>query len=390
MLRDSTARSLFLSQTVSGLGDWLGLAALIVLAYQRSGSAVGSAALFAVQGGFAFAATLLLGPRLDTLDRQRGLVAFYLTGGAALLLPVLAGGLWPVLCAAAVVGALRPMTAALRNAAIGSDLPQELVGPTVSLQSSVAQGAAALGLLTGGALVLLAGAAPVLLFDAVTFAAGGVLVLGVPHGRGATGRRPRMLDGARSWVGNATARRAVLVIGCGAAVGALPEALAPAAVDGSGWLPVVLASQSAGTALGGLWLGTRPSFERPRAMSALAAIAAATLLTAAAAAASLGPWALAVCNLLFGMAFGVTIVAQAVFTKAVEPSRLGAAVSSAIAVMMLAEGLGSLALGTVAARSGVPAAYVVAGLLLAAAAAAAARSTGGVVVAGQVQPVRQP
>lgn len=358
VLADRTARALFTSAAVSGLGDWIGLAGLVVLAYERSGSTVGPAALFAVQGLAAISGTGLLGPHLDRFDRARMLRVVYCLGAAALLLPVVLGGTWPVLAAAALVGLTRPVAAALRHALAGAELDDATLGPVVALQKATGDAASALGLATGGILTVTLGPSLSLGLDAVTFLAAALLTLGLPVSRGAAPGQRAALAGYLLWLRDPVLRPFVLVLVGLGLVAALPEAVAPAAAGGSAWLPAVLAAQATGTALGSLVLGHRSALEG-RGPLLLGMVATALALGVGALAAS-EPGALAAANLLLGFAISIGVLAQTGFTRSAPRARLGAAVSSAITVVMLAEGLGALALGTLAAHTSVGTAYLVA------------------------------
>lgn len=371
---DRAARGLFLSAAVSGLGDWIGLAGLVVLAFERSGSTIGSASLFACQGAAAIAATTILGPHLDRFDRSHALRVTYLFGALSLLLPIVVGGLWPILVTAGIVGALRPTTAALRHAVAGAELAPELLGPVVALQKATGDATAAIGLAAGGVVTVTLGANLSLGLDAATFVLAAALALALPASRGAVDAPAGgMLVGVRLWFAD---RRLLLFLGVIvglASVAALPEALAPQIAGNTGWLPAVIAAQAAGSAVAGVALGHRVDLERLRPLI-VGVVAVAGTLALAAAAVMVHPGALAVANFLLGLALGVTVLAQTAFTRAAPKDRLGAVVSAAITAVMAAEGLGSLLLGIIADRQGPAAAYLVAALTTSLVAGALVRS----------------
>lgn len=359
VLTHRTARALFVSAAVSGLGDWVGLAALVILAYDRSGSAVGTGLLFAVQGAAAVLGTGVLSGQLDRCDRGAALRVVYLAGGGSLLLPLAVGGVWPVLVASAVIGLVRPVAASLRHALAGAELPTELLGPVVALQKATGDATAALGLATGGALTLWLGAGVSLSLDAATFVLAALLTLSVPASRGAGDGARSPLAGYSVWWSEPRLRSFVLLLAGLALVSSLPETLAPAAAEGSAWLPVVLAAQAAGTTAAGVVLGHRQHLESIRTLLLGTAATGLTLLLGASVA-GLPPVFLALANLFLGLALGVTVLAQTAFTRAAPRDRLGAAVSSAITVVMLAEGLGALAVGWWSEQFGVGSAYLAA------------------------------
>ncbi|HEY3957841.1 MAG TPA: hypothetical protein VGM53_31115, partial [Streptosporangiaceae bacterium] len=94
----SLARRLVVADAISYLGDFVGLGALLLVAYDRSGGRpLGPAAVFGVQALPAVLVATGIGPWLDRIPRIKGLASLCLTGAAALCLPLIFGGLWPVL-----------------------------------------------------------------------------------------------------------------------------------------------------------------------------------------------------------------------------------------------------------------------------------------------------
>lgn len=373
------SRRLYAASTISLLGDWVGVAALVVLAFDLGqDSVVAPAAIFTVQGVAAFVGTSLAGPWLDRLDRRLGVTAGYAGGALALLLPVLVqDSLLALYVAAGVLGALRPITGALRHAVAGNDLPSDLLGPTVALEGATGQLLVAVGLALGGALAVGTSAVTALTFDIATFSVSAVIAIGLPRGRGADAvTRPRWSDGHRVWLGDLATRRLGLLLVSSAFVGALPETLAPlgsALPDdptNDVWLPFVIAAQASGTALGSLAAGLNRQFEQGAGLIGLT-LASAAMLGVGAIAFPVHPAALGMANLLFGFAFTYTITARTAFTRTVDPAQLGAAVASAITLVMLAEAVGSVTLAWIAEVGSPGLAYLVAGALVGASAVAA-------------------
>lgn len=358
MLRHPVASRLFWSQALSGLGDWIGLAGLLVLAHRASGSAVGPAGMLAVQGGAAIVGSVALGAWVDRFDRSRALSATYATSAGALLLPVLVPRMWAVLLAAALIGVQRPLAASLRYAITGSRVDPDLLGTVVAAQKAAADTAIALGLSTGGAVAVLLGPGPSLLLDAGTFLLAAVVCLGLPSDRGEGARGDGPLVGFRLMLDTPRLRWFLGAIVVLAAVSSLPEVLAPSVAGESLWLPAVLAAQAVGTALGGLALGTRRHLEHAGPMLVgLAATAAALLLGAG----LVGhPGWLAVANLVLGLALSVGVIGQTGFTRAAPPGRAGAVVAAGITTAMIAEGAGSLLVGLASSRLTPAAGYLAA------------------------------
>ncbi len=363
VFRDKTARALFTSAAVSGLGDWVGLAALVVLAFERSGSSVGPGALFLVQGLGAITATSLLGPQLDRFDRARALTVCYVIGAASVTLPLLFSGLWAVIAASTMVGILRPTSAALRHAIAGNELDSALLGPVVALQKATGDVTAAIGLATGGLLTVFIGPSLSLGLDSLTFLAAGVLVLTLPRGRGAMDVRRSPFRGYAVWLRDPALRSIMLVIAAIAAVGALPETLAPEIVGDSAWFAAVVSSQALGTAAGGLLIGHRRDLERAWVLITGLGLSGALLLLGALVV-GWAPWALTGANFLLGAAFSVMVLGQTAITRRAPKDRIGAVIASAITTVMLAEGIGSVIVGGISDLFGPAAAYASPGVLV--------------------------
>ena len=363
VFRDSTARALFTSAAISGLGDWVGLAGLVILAFQRSGSSIGSGSLFLVQGVAAVISTTLLGPQLDRFDRSRALTLSYLTGASSLLVPVVLDGLWPVIFAAAMVGLLRPTSSALRHAIAGNELDEELLGPVVALQKATGDMTAAIGLATGGLLTVLLGPALSLGLDSLTFLTAAALAITLPRGRGELDVRRSPFRGYAVWLRDPDMRTIMLALAAIAAVGALPETLAPEIVGDSAWFAAVVASQAVGTAIGGVLIGHRSHLERVGVLT-VGVASSALLLVAGAAVVQSPPWMLTVANFLLGIAFSVAVLGQTAMTRRAPKDRIGAVIASAITTVMLAEGIGSVLVGGVSEQFGPGAAYAVPGLFV--------------------------
>ena len=104
--------------TISYVGDFVGLGALLLAGYERAGGhALGSAAVFGVQAIPALAVSVGIGPWLDRIPRRNGLLALCLLGAVAVSLPIVFSGLWPVLTAAAIIGGVRTAFNSVRTGA---------------------------------------------------------------------------------------------------------------------------------------------------------------------------------------------------------------------------------------------------------------------------------
>lgn len=349
VLRHPVARRLFWSQALSSLGDWVGLAGLVVLAYRVSGSTLGSGGLLAVQGAAAILGGTVLGGWLDRLDRSRALSGVYAVAGAALVLPLVHPRMWTVLLAAGLVGLLRPVASALRYAITADKVPEDLLGPVVAAQKAAGDVSVAVGLSVGGAAAVALGPHASVLADVATFLVAAAICTGLPRGRGEVEGGAGPLIGLRLIADTPRLRWFLGAIALLATVSALPEVLAPAVAGDSLWLAAVLAGQAAGTAAGGLVLGTRRDLERAAPLMAGVAATVGSLVLGAMAVAA-HPALLAVANLALGFALSVGVLGQTAFTRAAPRGRTGAVVAAGITLSMVAEGLGSLLVGAAATR----------------------------------------
>src|ERR1022692_1403500 len=233
VLSDPIAGRLFAAATISYLGDFVGLGALLLIGYNRSGGqALGSAAVFGVQAIPAFIASAAIGPWLDRIPRRPGMVWLCLTGAAALALPIALPGLWPVLGAAAIIGAVRTVFNSLRTGSIADGVPRDLRGRLVALMTVSNQVCEVLGYLAGAAVAIATGAVPALTADAATFVAAAVLISGLRLPAMSRSRqRSSMTTGIRAIFGDRTLAVLAPVAWIGLSLGALPQTLAAAALS---------------------------------------------------------------------------------------------------------------------------------------------------------------
>lgn len=358
------ARRLWLATAISVLGDFVGRGALLVLAFERSGGDVlAPASVMAVSALPALGVGVLGGGWLDTLHRGRALAAAQLVGAAAVLVAVAVPGLVGVLVAAALLGAVTAGTGAIRSGAIGDGVPDELRGPLVALLGATDQTSQVVGFLTGATVAVVAGATPALLADGVSFVLAAVLLSGIPFPRRTPqGARQPIGSGWRTVRHDPLLRLLLPMVAVSATVGALPESLAQDATrDAPLWTGWVMAAGPAGVALGALGVGGFDVLARPRWMLFHLGCYAMTFLLVIV---SGHPAALALTNLLVGVGAAWMVGPQTVFVRRVPSHRLAQVTGLMIAVVIVAEGVGTFVLGFVASRGGLAAAYLVAGGLL--------------------------
>ena len=367
-LRSSVVRRLWAASLASTLGDHIGLGALLFLAADRTGYAIGAAAVLAVGVVPALVTGLVGGPWLDRFHRGRSLAGLQLVGGAAICLPVLVGGVPVILVTAAVLAAIRVATIAVRSGAMAEGVEDERRGPLVALLSSTDQGAQVLGFLTGGALYVTVGADAALLLDAATFVIGAAVLAGLQLPAPERRRTPPppnagFLD---IWQHPVLRLLGALVV-CSGVVASLPEVLAPSvAGPGDPLRPLVLAAAPAGQALAMTLLGRSAAIRRTGVQ-----LAHLTALGVALCIAAIAPSTLAVggANLLVGAGTAWILGPQLVFLEVAPRARIAQITGTMVAGLAVADGLGSLALAGVADLLGIGWAYAGGAVVILAAAA---------------------
>jgi len=367
-LRSSIVRRLLAASLASTLGDHIGLGALLFLAADRTGYAIGAAAVLAVGVVPALVTGLVGGPWLDRFHRGRSLAGLQLAGGAAICLPVLVGGVPVILVTAAVLAAIRVATIAVRSGAMAEGVEDERRGPLVALLASTDHGAQVLGFLAGGALYVTVGADAALLLDAATFVVGAVVLVGLQlpapeRRRTALSPNAGLLD---IWRHPVLRLLGALVV-CSGVVASLPEVLAPSvAGPGDPLRPLVLAAAPAGQALAMTLLGRSAAIRRIGVQLAHLTALGIALLIAAFAPSTL---AAAGANLLVGAGTAWILGPQLVFLELAPRARMAQITGTMVAGLAVADGVGSLALAGVADLVGIGWAYACGGLVILMAAA---------------------
>jgi MFS family permease len=174
-LRHRAFRRLAVAQAVSQLGDWVGEIALAVLVYERTGSALATAALFLGTGFAPALAAPFLAARIETAPPRTALPALHVLQVG--LLAGLAAGAHdlPIAAVMALAGldavlavAARVLTRACAGTVLGDGQDAVRRGNAVLNVGSTA--AAAAGPALGGAVVALAGVQTALTVDCASFA----------------------------------------------------------------------------------------------------------------------------------------------------------------------------------------------------------------------------
>jgi len=369
---DPTGWRIWTAATISYFGDFVGLGALLLAGYTRSGGhPLGSAAVFGIQAVPAFAVSAGIGPWLDRIPRRGGLIALSLLGGVAVSLPIMASGLWAVLVAAGAIGGIRTAFNSVRTGAIADGVPRAVRGRLVALLSTSNQVSEVVGYVAGTSVAIAIGIGTSLAADAVTFAIAAVLLAGLRLPTPSRSpRRASMTTGIRTIFGDRTLALLVPVAWIGLALGAVPQSLAaPALKAEHGWIPVALAAMAAGAATSATVVGRTALSERILGQFVwMAASGVAFMLTAVGVRAD--PRLVVAGNFLVGLSFGWTVAAQTTFIHVIPVERMAHVTSTMIGSVIVLEGAGAVAAGAIAGSFGVPAAYLLGGAILTVAALA--------------------
>jgi MFS family permease len=353
--------------TISYLGDFVGLGALLLAGYDRSGGhALGSAAVFGIQAVPAFIVSTGIGPWLDKIPRRSGLIVLSLAGAAAVSLPIVFSSLWAVLAAAGVIGAIRTAFNSIRTGAIADGVPRGIRGRLIALVTTSNQVSEVLGYVAGSGVAIAIGAGPALAADAATFVLAAVLLAGLrlpPPSR--SRRRSSMTTGIRTIFADRTLAVLVPVIWVGLSLGAVPQTLAAAALSKSdrGLVPAALAAMAAGMAIAATVVGRTALSERVLDQFTYMTLSGvAFLLTALGL--RVDPVLLVAGNFAIGLTFGWTVAAQTTFVHVIPVERMAHVTSTMIGSLIMLEGAGALVFGAAAGAFGVPAAYLLAGAMM--------------------------
>jgi MFS family permease len=366
-LRSPIVRRLWLASLASTVGDYIGLGALLFLATDRTGLALGAATVLAVGIVPSLLTGIVAGPWLDRFDRARALATIQAAGAVVVCLPVVFDGTPIVFLTAALLAAVRIGTIAVRSGAMAEGISDDNRGPLVALMNSTDQGSQVIGFLTGGTIYVLLGADVALLIDAVTFLIGAVVLVGLdlprPSQRPDT---PPLSAGLRDILADPVLRLLAALVVVTGTVASLPETLAPTiAGPDDPWRAAVLAAAPVGQVLAMVVIGRLPHVRRPRFMLLHFTALGGALLAAGLAR---SPASFAVANLFVGAGTAWLVGAQLTFLRRAPKLRMAQITGTIIAGLAVAEGLGTLGFAAVADAAGTRAAYVASGLLLALAA----------------------
>ncbi|MFC0031051.1 MFS transporter [Micromonospora chaiyaphumensis] len=365
LFRHPVAARLVIARGVSELGDFVGLAALLLLAYDQTRSVLGPAAVYAARTLPALLVATVFSGWLDVPARRTMLVGLSLAGAALIAVPTAVPRPLPAIVAAGLLGAVRAAYSSVNVAIAAEAVDGPLRLPLFGLSAFANQLGQVTGLLAGASVTVALGPRAALLVDLVSFLLAAVVLAGLPAGRGERRKaRPPATAGVRIIAGHPVLRGVALLTLGTVLSGALPETLAPD-LAGGGWRPVVLAASALGGAVFVLVAARRAWLARVAGQVAAAAALGGALLLAGLLAAIQAPaWALAGANALIGAGGGWLIGAQATFARLAPRERMGQVEATIVAGNIVVSGCGIFLLGSTAELFGPATAYLVAGALL--------------------------
>lgn len=360
VLRERDVRGLLASYGLSTVGDQVARIAVALLVLERSGSALGASATYALS----YLTWMVAGPLLsaipDRYPRRRVMLVCDVLRAllvATLALPGLP--LWVVFAVLTVTGVLAPPADAARSALQADLLQGERYVVANALGNAVNQGGQVIGFVLGAGLVGAIGVQGALLADAATFALSALLLVALVREQPFT----RITSGASAFGEAAAGVRLVLgdrrlrsLLGWGLLTACsviATEGLAVTVVDeqGGGTLlaGVLTAAAPIGFLIGSVLLLRVPTPDRERLFPWLVASTCVLLLLSPLVddpRLLVGLWVLA------GVGNSLQLVANAAFVQAVPTHLRGRAFGVAGAVLFAAQGLVLLGAGGLAELTG--------------------------------------
>lgn len=364
VLLDREVLGLLASRLVSLAGDQVARVALTVLVFQSTRSGALAAAAYACTYLPAIVAGPLLGGLVDRRPRRTVLVVVDLMRAALfLLMAVPALPLGPLLLLVLVATALDAPFGAARSALL-RDITDDTAAYSrgTSLDEALDSSGQIVGFAAAGLLLVVVSPTTALLLNAASFVLSALLLRGLVRHRPAAvtavverGRRWRdsarvaLVDGRQGWSAAMApaCRRPVLLTWAGLFAVITPEALAAPWADRLGAGPVgvglLFAAAPVGTILGVLLVGRVAPVVAQRWLVPLTVLGVAPLLLCA-----LEP-PLPLALLLVatsGLGASFSLVARVMFVENVDHGLRGRAFSVAATGVMVTQGLGILAAGT--------------------------------------------
>jgi MFS family permease len=379
VLRHRELRALLIATLVSTAGDQLARVALMVLVYERTGSALMSGMTYASTFLPALIGAPLLGGLADRRPRRRVMIT------ADLIRVVL-------LCGLAVPGIPVPLALALvvlvtlvecpfdaARAALLPAVSPELYVHSLAIDRAVQQSAQVVGFAAGGLVLVVLNPSTALLLDSLTFAVSALLVARWVAPRPAVMPEPfgtlrstvlsDLRNAFRVVLADRLTRRPVLFVWLACAVACVPEGLAaPYASSlgrGAGTVALIMAANPVGNTVAGLLLARTSAALQPRLLGPLAVLVSLPLAVCL-----LRPAVPVLVPLvaLSGAGMALSLLARAQFVARIPDAERGRAFALAAAGITVAQG-GAVAVTAALAEATSPAVVVgmagVAGLVAA-------------------------
>lgn len=367
------AARLLTAQLVSEAGDFVGLAALLLLAFEATQSALGPALVLASRSLPALAVAGLLGRWLDRTPRRATLVATHLAGAVAIAICAVSPGTVTAVLSATLLGVTRSAFRSVQAAVIVESVPAGLRLALFGAAGVINQTAQFFGVLVGAAVTLTVGVRVSLLADVASFLVAAAILAGMPTAPSSPRPlRPAPLDGVRIIYRHPVLRWLTLLVLASAFSGSLPEGLAPA-IATEAWLPAAMAASSAGGAAFTFWVARRAYLRRvANQMTVAGSMAAALVLTGIAVSLDAPDWLYVLGNVAVGAALGWLVGAQTTIAAVTPEGRMGQVEATIVAGLISSSGAGVLVLGFVASAVDPSVAYLIGGAVLLAALAVSA------------------
>jgi hypothetical protein len=375
VVRHPVAGRLVVAKLVSELGDYIGLAALILLAFGESHSVLGPVGVYAARSLPAVAVATVFPGWLDRLPRRGALVGLMLLGAVVITVPAVNPSTGSAIAAATALGAIRAAYLGVHTGVIAEAVDAAVRLPLFGLMAMFNQAAQVVGVATGSAVSLYLAPRWALLADAVSFAVAAAIFNGLPRLVPVLReRRPLPYAGIRTIASHPTMRLLVVLTWATVASSGLPEVLAPA-VASRAWIPYVMAASATGGATFAYLAARRSFLSQVANQIRVAGLGAAGLIGGGVLLLAHAPsWTIVLANAVVGAGIGWLIGAQATIAQLTPPGRMGQVEATIVAANILLQGAGVLVFGGIVAATGDPGlAYLGGGTLVGAMALASLR-----------------
>lgn len=373
LLRHPTARKLMAAKLISEVGDFVGLSALVLLAYHNSGI-IGSAAIFAVRT----LPSLIAGvtSRINRLNQRNALVTLALAGAVTIAGVALVPKLWTAFLATGLLSLFRTASLGVTSGIVVNSLPESTFSSYFAMSGAINQFSQGVGFFLGMALTQWLGAPLSLGLDALSFVAAAAVLRGLPSlpGTSATSSKTQWsFQGYRLILSDSVMRTLAVAVWLMASIMSLPETFSPAYARGI-QLAIVLAAFPLGTTVGS-WIGLKRGWlDSLHKMSTIAALLGGSFLACGVILALGGGWWLLPGNIALGITGCWIIGARTSFMRRTPPAAVPQMEATMVGTNTLFEGVGTLALASLATMTSISVAYWIAGSALLAVASTRMRS----------------